>query len=99
MELIPVTKKNVQRCLKRYNWDPRILCDSMKPGVRNYEVTEDGGIPRDAKIVGAGYDYDRNLFFVIVESESFDEIVEGEVIPTGDVTLTRIIREGLSANK
>ena len=82
-----------RRRLRRYAWDPQRLCDSLMPGLRSYEIDENEGIPKDGMVVCAGFDDERNVLFVVVESASFEEINVGEVIPQGSVTLRRVFGE------
>jgi hypothetical protein len=39
-------------------------------------------LPPDAKLVGAFYDHHRNLFGVVIESQEFEEVREGAILPT-----------------
>lgn len=45
-----------------------------------FRVTSNA-LPEDARVVGAGYGLERHAFFVTVESEEFDLVPDGEVIP------------------
>ena len=48
------------------------------------------GIPDDGSLVDFGYDPERQIFYLTAEHESFDEVHEGERIPTGTVTVEEI---------
>ncbi len=48
------------------------------PGV--YHRT-DTGLPKGAKCIGRGYDWERDQFWFIFEHESFAEVPDGEMAP------------------
>lgn len=54
----------------------------FKQGHRNagYEVIADG-LPNDASIIDARIDWDRRGIVLIIQSDSFDELHEGELVP------------------
>lgn len=65
------------RRIRQYHIAPEILIDF---GSGKFEVVEDS-LPRDAQIVGAGYDNQYDRFFVNVQSEEFEPIASGCAIP------------------
>jgi len=48
------------------------------------------GVPQDVEIVDSGYDREKQLFYLTLHHESFDEVHEGEKIPYADVQLTQL---------
>lgn len=56
----------------------RHLAHADRPGLYH---RVDRGIPLGAKRVGAGYDFERDSFYLVFEHESFPEVPEGEAIP------------------
>ena len=51
-----------------------MLCSGMEPGAW---VRWDGGVPADARLVYAAYDYARNEFHLYFEHESFRLTLDG----------------------
>lgn len=49
------------------------------------------GIPSGADLVDYGYEPQRQIFYVTVEHESFDDVHEGERIPNGTVDVQEVI--------
>ena len=43
------------------------------------------GVPHGARLVGQGYDIQRDLFMLKFDYDDFDEVEEGEIIPTEEV--------------
>lgn len=72
--------------------------------IRMFEVTADGlastlrtserftvtdGMPRGASVHRAGYDANRDVFYLVLEHESFEDIPEGSPMPHASVTIRR----------
>jgi hypothetical protein len=55
---------------------------------RKSEHLTSTGMPDDARFLDAHYDYERRMFLVYVESETFEEVPEGETPPELDVVFT-----------
>lgn len=53
-----------------------------------FQVTD--GLPKDAKLVDCGYSHVRQLFYITVESEEYEDVHEGGEIPQGEVTFEAI---------
>ena len=58
----------------------------------HYKVVENG-LPNGCKIVGRGYDYVRDVFWIHIEHDSFPEVPEGHLLETvnpaiQDISLT-----------
>jgi len=47
------------------------------------------GIPSDLRIISAAYDFDRAAVRFVVESDTFDPIPDGSLIPSLTVTVIR----------
>lgn len=77
-----------ERRLARFSITPEIFV-SMGRGV--FEVIENS-LPADAHPVGAFYDDGRHQFAVIVESESFAPVGDGEPIPEVAAPLIRQVK-------
>ena len=74
--------------LRRFAAHPRILIEMAKaihPGVRIRAMSN--ALPPDAEYVGATFDPERRVVWVFVESEAFDLIEEGGVVPEHPRTL------------
>ena len=57
------------------------------------------GVPLDSEIVRAGYDYERDLFFLVIKSESFALVDEGNHIPKMTATgHTELIKQKVEEN-
>lgn len=55
-----------------------------------YRIIEKG-VPQGAKVVGAGFEERRGMFFIVIEHPSFDEIKIGDELPYLDgPVITRI---------
>lgn len=67
------------RKLARVEIMPEFLDLICRSGEFHIKVESD--LPKDAKIARIAYDFMRNSFHLIYESESFEEIDEGKVIP------------------
>ncbi len=46
------------------------------------------GIPADGKLVGSFHDSERDMFYLKIQSDSFDVVKYGAVIPQEDVVIT-----------
>lgn len=55
---------------------------------RKSEYLTSAGLPSDAYFLDAHYDYERRMFLVYVESDTFDEVPEGLTPPALDVVFT-----------
>ncbi len=62
---------------------PHALFEMMLRGERHIKVVADG-LPEDTKFIGAFYNHQTHSFDLIVESEEFEPILEGEVLPYMD---------------
>lgn len=71
------TQESAGRRLARFSITPEIFV-SLGRGV--FEVFENS-LPGDVEVIGAFYDEGRHQFGVIVESDSFDPVGDGEQIP------------------
>jgi len=69
---------------RRYRIIPctaEVLVSLCKPGPpRLLQVTENP-LPEDAQVVRATYSAERDIVLVVIESESFKPVNEGDVIP------------------
>jgi hypothetical protein len=70
----------------RYLFSPECLADLLVAGI-NFKPVD--GIPPAAKIIRAGYDQEKDTFFITAEHESFDLIPEGKVIPERYVSMSQ----------
>lgn len=61
------------------------FANMVREGGGWFRVTE--GIAPDAKIVRFGYSPERDCMFVVVESPSYEEVLEGAEFPAGYVTV------------
>jgi hypothetical protein len=65
--------------------DPDRLLDLFMRGLHAYEMVD--GLPEDAEVYGIGYpvvgvgDEYHHKVFIVVRSETFPEVKEGEAIP------------------
>lgn len=48
------------------------------------------GLPKDATVVRVGYDADRDWVQMVVHSESFEDVPEGQKIPQAEVLVRTI---------
>ncbi len=46
------------------------------------------GLPEDAKLLRAHYDSNTDQYYLLFESQEFEEVVEGAVIPFLDITFS-----------
>lgn len=53
----------------------------------------DNGVPEDAKLVGVRYDTWTDRVIFLFESDSFDEVIEGNFPPEVNITVSVIKRE------
>jgi hypothetical protein len=45
------------------------------------------GVPSDATVVDAGYDWERQVYYLTLEHPTFPSVEEGAPIPAGEVTI------------
>jgi len=67
-------------------------------GNSDYHVKIEHGLPDDAKFCACHYDYGRNMFQLIYESETFDDIPEGTVMPILDAVKAKFVHCNLAEN-
>lgn len=70
------------RRLKRLAVSPEAVVEVFRNGSRPSGLKVENGVPRDAKVVGHEHDHDLDRHWIILEDNSFDEIAEGQEIPT-----------------
>lgn len=46
--------------------------------------------PKDTKVVNFGLSESHNLFYVVIESEEFEELKEGDILPTFTITMNKL---------
>ena len=75
------------RRLRRFEITPELFV-SMSSGT--FSVLSDG-LPKDASVVGSGFDNGRGVFMIMVQSEAFDPVGPGAVVPLSNgPMITRI---------
>ncbi len=76
--------------LRRYRVSPEFIREMMTEGYRpkdDCQVIQ--GIPTGAKVVRIGVHHDSTCFEIIVEHESFQELLEGMMIQDGYCVVRR----------
>jgi len=58
---------------------PNTLLEMFKGG--KFEILK-SGLPEDTKLINFYLSPERNTFMLIIESKEFEEVLEGEIIPT-----------------
>jgi len=59
---------------------PAAIANMLIEGEETYFKVIANGLPKDAKVVCAGYDKHKMLFYMHIESESFRDMIKGEHI-------------------
>jgi len=72
--------------------DPSIIADLCSPSFPGTYIRTDYGLPEGAKLIGAGYDCDRMVFFLCFEHPSFPEVPNNEYAPLFDQIGTTAIQ-------
>ena len=69
----------------------RFLADLFREGARTYRVVKDA-VPADAQVVSVHFDFSMApaMIFMLVESDSFDEVPEGQPWPILDPKMETI---------
>lgn len=83
----------VCRHLKRYGLATDCVGHWLfKRGRCAYEK-DNSDLPNDAKLVNTYLAPDKNCIYFVFEHESFDEVLEGNIIPEGNSTGLRILSD------
>ena len=69
------------RRIARLQISSGLFTEFLMPGVHPGFNIVDNGLPNDARIVGTYYDAGRDLVEVYLESETFEELVSGNLCP------------------
>lgn len=69
--------------LKLLRVTPECVMAFLGSGEKHFNVFENA-LPEDAKLSHAWFDFDRRCFVMAVQSESYPEVGEGEIIPFMD---------------
>lgn len=62
----------------------------MLTGTEVHFRVKENGLPADSKIVGSGYNSELAIFYLQIESESFEPVPIGHPFPVHDVVLENI---------
>jgi hypothetical protein len=78
--------------VKKFSMDLRFLTEVIsRLGDRVHPHYHFYGIPPESTVVAIQIDQLRDCLDIIVHSESFDPVPEGEDIPVGDIVITQIV--------
>ncbi len=77
--------------VKRLLVSPEFIVDMSKNGGVHVETTN--GLPEDAKYVSQYFDPERACISIVIKSESFPEIAQGDIIPVIENPAFRTIRD------
>jgi hypothetical protein len=67
--------------LRRVRVAPPVLFFMLQDNPNAWFQPAENRLPKDARLVNAYFDADRNMFYLVVEHESFEPVGEGQVIP------------------
>ncbi|ELY96759.1 hypothetical protein C482_15331 [Natrialba chahannaoensis JCM 10990] len=81
-----VDESTVGERLKRFEVSAVAMPGFLSTGTRRFE----SDLPIGAEIRRAGYDPERDVFYITVEHESFRPVREGERIPRGEVIVEEL---------
>lgn len=79
----------VKRKIKLVEIDPEFISDCIKTTGDDCIILDVKGVPKNAKLVQTGYDYDRHLIVCMFEHKSFDEVPEFNIIPKLNIEFKR----------
>jgi hypothetical protein len=75
--------------VKRFPISGPILLDIFRTG-RELHIKIGTGFPDDAIVVWRHYDHSTGMFYLTVQSETFEPVKEGEEIPFSVITITTL---------
>jgi len=61
-------------------FDPKFI-DLISTHRKEFHVIVESGLPEDARYITCYYRHDTDRWYLVYESDEFDEIIEGEVYP------------------